>query len=62
VTVGVSAGLAVYPKDGRTSAQLLQASDSAMYAAKRAGGRQVEQSSTPLAIEFGEPMTARATA
>jgi diguanylate cyclase (GGDEF)-like protein len=62
VTVGISAGLAVYPTDGRTSAQLLQASDSAMYAAKRAGGRQVERSSPALPIEFGEPMTARATA
>jgi diguanylate cyclase (GGDEF)-like protein len=45
VSVGVSAGLAVYPADGRTSAQLLQASDAAMYAAKRTGGRQVERSS-----------------
>lgn len=45
VTVGVSAGLAVYPADGRTSAQLLQSADSAMYTAKRTGGRQVERSS-----------------
>ncbi|MEX2546338.1 MAG: diguanylate cyclase [Chloroflexota bacterium] len=46
VNVGVSAGLAVYPTDGRTSAQLLQSSDAAMYAAKRTGGRQVERSSS----------------
>jgi diguanylate cyclase (GGDEF)-like protein len=44
VTVGISAGLAVYPADGRTSAQLLQAADAAMYTAKRTGGRQVERS------------------
>jgi diguanylate cyclase (GGDEF)-like protein len=48
VTVGVSAGLAVYPSDGRTSAQLLQASDAAMYNAKRTGGRQVERSRTAI--------------
>jgi len=34
------------PADGRTSAQLLQASDAAMYAAKRSVGHQVERSST----------------
>jgi diguanylate cyclase (GGDEF)-like protein len=45
VTVGVSGGLAVYPADGRTSAQLLQAADAAMYSAKRTGTRQVERSS-----------------
>ena len=38
VSVGISAGLAVYPADGRTSAALLQAADAAMYAAKRSGG------------------------
>lgn len=47
IAVGVSAGLALYPSDGRTSAQLLQASDAAMYAAKRTGGHQVERSSGP---------------
>jgi len=45
VAVGTSAGLALYPADGRTSAQLLQASDAAMYSAKRTGGHQVERSS-----------------
>jgi len=52
VTVGVSAGLAVYPTDGRTPAQLLQAADVAMYTAKRTGGRQVERSS------LAQPLTA----
>jgi diguanylate cyclase (GGDEF)-like protein len=33
--VGVSAGLAVYPDNGRTAPELLQAADGAMYAAKR---------------------------
>jgi diguanylate cyclase (GGDEF)-like protein len=66
VSVGVSAGLAAYPTDGRTPAQLLQAADAAMYAAKRSGGRAVERprnvapKSGPL--EFGEPFAARATA
>jgi len=45
VAVGVSAGLALYPGDGRTSAQLLQAADAAMYSAQRTGGHQVERSS-----------------
>ncbi len=60
VGVGVSAGLAAYPTDGRTSAQLLQASDAAMYAAKRTGGHQVERSSGRLvAFEVGSaPATA----
>jgi diguanylate cyclase (GGDEF)-like protein len=49
VTVGISAGLAVYPAHGRTSAMLLQAADAAMYAAKRSGGRQVERSA-PVAV------------
>ena len=43
VAVGVSAGLALYPADGRTSAQILQAADAAMYAAKRSGGTQIER-------------------
>jgi diguanylate cyclase (GGDEF)-like protein len=62
VSVGVSAGLAVYPADGRTSAQLLQAADSAMYVAKRAGGHKVERSTNMNAIVTGEPIPARATA
>ena len=56
-TVGVSAGLAVYPSDGRTSTELLQAADAAMYTAKRGGGLRVERSTlAPL----GEPVAARA--
>jgi len=51
VSVGASAGLAVYPADGRTSAQLLQAADAAMYSAKRSGGRQVERSSPTPKME-----------
>ena len=51
VSVGVSAGLSVYPTDGRTSAQLLGAADAAMYAAKRTGGRQVERSRAPLSMD-----------
>jgi diguanylate cyclase (GGDEF)-like protein len=46
VTVGVSAGLAFYPDDGRTTAQLLATADAQMYAAKRGGGRGIERSAT----------------
>jgi diguanylate cyclase (GGDEF)-like protein len=43
VSVGVSAGLAMYPGDGRNPAQLLAAADAAMYVAKRSGGGQFER-------------------
>ena len=64
VTVGVSAGLAFYPSDGRNSALLLQAADAAMYEAKRGGGRQVELSRQPdtTSPEQTEPRPARAAA
>ena len=58
VSVGVSAGLALYPTDGRTSAQLLAAADAAMYTAKRTGGRQVERSTSRLVIEVVQPAPA----
>jgi diguanylate cyclase (GGDEF)-like protein len=48
VGVGVSAGLSVYPADGRTSTELLSAADAAMYNAKRGGGQQIERSSSRL--------------
>ena len=35
--VGTSIGIALYPQDGRTSAELIQHADMAMYAAKKAG-------------------------
>ena len=53
VRVGVSAGLAVYPNDGRTSTQLLASADAAMYSAKRTGGRQIERSTSRLVIDVG---------
>lgn len=53
VGVGVSAGLALYPTDGRTTAQLLASADAAMYEAKRKGGRGMERSA---AHSQAEPM------
>jgi diguanylate cyclase (GGDEF)-like protein len=41
--VGASAGLAVYPGDGRSPQRLLAAADTAMYAVKRAGGGNVRR-------------------
>jgi diguanylate cyclase (GGDEF)-like protein/PAS domain S-box-containing protein len=38
IAVSVSIGAAVYPRDGRAEATLRQRADTAMYAAKRAGG------------------------
>ncbi len=40
-TVACSAGLALYPDDGRTATRLLRAADAAMYKVKRAGGDSV---------------------
>jgi diguanylate cyclase (GGDEF)-like protein len=36
--VGLSVGVAVYPKDGRSGEKLHKRADAAMYAAKKAGG------------------------
>ncbi len=52
VSVGISAGLSIYPADGRTSAQLLAAADAAMYAVKRSGGGQVERSTVAPPMNF----------
>lgn|GEM_PF-6753059 len=43
-TVACSAGLALYPDDGRTATRLLRAADAAMYKVKRAGGDSVSRS------------------
>jgi diguanylate cyclase (GGDEF)-like protein len=51
VTVGISAGLALYPEDGRTTAQLLASADAAMYEAKRGGGHGLERSGPPQYVE-----------
>jgi diguanylate cyclase (GGDEF)-like protein len=51
VSVGVSAGLALYPEDGRTTAQLLATADAAMYEAKRSGGRGIERSAAQPLVE-----------
>ena len=38
LSVGASIGLAMYPDQGRTKADLLRSADVAMYAAKACGG------------------------
>ena len=55
VTVGVSAGLAFYPDDGRTTAQLLATADAQMYSAKRGSGRGTERSGPPQYVEAAAP-------
>jgi diguanylate cyclase (GGDEF)-like protein len=35
ITVSASVGIAVYPEDGHSAAELLRSADTAMYAAKR---------------------------
>jgi diguanylate cyclase (GGDEF)-like protein len=52
VRVGASAGLAVYPDDGRTAALLLQSADANMYAAKRS---QKPAARSRERVEIGEP-------
>jgi diguanylate cyclase (GGDEF)-like protein len=46
-SVACSAGLALYPEDGRTALRLLKAADAAMYRVKRAGGDSVSRTVTP---------------
>ena len=50
-SVACSAGLALYPEDGRTALRLLKAADAAMYRVKRAGGDSVSR--TPAAQPVG---------
>ncbi len=48
--ISASAGLAVFPVDGRTPAVLLHAADAAMYAVKRQGGSNVGRVSHPATV------------
>ena len=61
--ISASAGLAVYPVDGRTAAALLRAADAAMYAIKRGGGSNVGRvtKAAAAALEHGaeEPLARR---
>ncbi len=47
VFLSASIGIAIYPQDGEDAAGLQRAADSALYAAKRQGGKQGIQMSTP---------------
>jgi diguanylate cyclase (GGDEF)-like protein len=59
VTVTASAGLAIYPEDGRTPKLLLQAADLAMYAVKRSGGSDVRRGSRAMRTQLSRiPVTA----
>jgi len=52
--VSISAGIAAYPRDGRTPEDLFEAADEAVYAAKRGGRDRVEVAgSSPAPEEAG---------
>jgi diguanylate cyclase (GGDEF)-like protein len=46
-SVACSAGLAMYPEDGRTATKLLRTADAAMYRVKRSGGDSVNREPAP---------------
>lgn len=52
-SVACSAGLAIYPDDGRTAVRLLRAADAAMYRVKRSGGDSVGHDKTPARAASG---------
>lgn len=54
VSLGASVGVAVYPDDGRTFAELLRSADSAMYSAKAAGRGTYSLSSDHLRLQARE--------
>jgi GGDEF domain-containing protein len=41
ITIGLSIGASIFPKDGATAELLLSHADEAMYRAKKSGGQQV---------------------
>ena len=49
-SVACSAGLALYPDDGRTATRLLRTADAAMYRVKRAGGDAVSATGVPQPV------------
>jgi diguanylate cyclase (GGDEF)-like protein len=55
VKVRASAGMAVYPTDGRTVDALLRSADAAMYAVKRAGGGGLRRSGRVAGTVEGRP-------
>ena len=56
--VSASAGLAVYPEDGRSPQTLLKAADAAMYAVKRSGGSDVRRGTRSVrAAAARQPVT-----
>jgi diguanylate cyclase (GGDEF)-like protein/putative nucleotidyltransferase with HDIG domain len=57
ITVTCSIGLAVYPSDGVTSDQLINAADTALYYAKRTGGNRICLSSKILSEPVAEAGT-----
>jgi diguanylate cyclase (GGDEF)-like protein len=62
--ISASAGLAVYPSDGRSPTALLKAADAAMYAVKRAGGSnvgRVDRAAVAAAVRERPPVVVRST-
>ncbi len=60
--VTVSIGLAVFPEDGRDLGTLIDAADSALYAAKRAGRNAVRAHETGMRVHPGRRRDVRLTA
>ena len=61
-TIGISAGVAVYPQDGAGSSEILRAADAALYQAKRNGRGIVRAASAPdggLGAQGPEPTVRR---
>ena len=57
ITIGASAGVSIFPKDGTDADALLQHADSAMYAAKRNGKNQVRVFTEELGTSMRERLT-----
>ena len=56
IPIGASIGIAAYPDDGRSAAELIGAADLRLYDAKHEGGDLVHSGAGPVAQPVGEPV------